>query len=210
MKRLLVCAATIIVSMAILLVCVRVVEVNKNAPSIPIEEFKMTDWVDLDGTFFESLDLENRNGYAIRVDSAHVMSHDEFVNKYCPESSGFLRGFDEKSIVDLEITFRNTDNESGYISLLPMVLIPDRGNTYYIWNAELWALSEPTSAESFTVRIKPDSEFTTHIPFTHNIFDEEGTTYLESIEDTSFRLVASYSPVRKEIQVIPTPSGTST
>lgn len=191
----------IVLFAACVLAGARIVSVNASAVTVPVEHYSMGEWVPLDGTFFQSIDCENREGYSVRVDSAKRVSFNEFMAEHCSDKATPEMDFAEESIVDLEVTIRNEGNERGSIDLLPMILVPERRNEYYIWNADVWEMNEPTSKGLLAFAVKEDTEYTTHIPFTQNNVSGDLTALTVQIEDGNFELTLSNGPVKKVVDI---------
>jgi len=189
----------------LILLSFRIHYVNATAVALPnIEKYSMNEWVVLDGAFLNTRS-ENTQGYSMRATKAELLSYNEYIEKYGLDKSKKMEGFDEKSLVCLEIEVKNVGNEEGRILVFECKLIPDRKNTYFIPSTVLWAESESGLPEDGTARvlqIKADSAYTVHIPYKVNIKDMEGLTeYKTPMKDTSFELVVSNSPVRKVIVI---------
>lgn len=193
---------TLLFIMALILIGVRVHLVNEGSLQMETEHYEMGEWVNLDGTILSSRSSENPNGYSLRINSAQIVSYNEYIEEFGLNKTAVKTGLDEKSVVVLELEVRNVGNDKGGIPLLPMLLTPDRKNTFYIWNDKLWAENEPNSNDSLYLAIKRDSEYATHIPFTMNNFDDQLTAFKAPITDSRFTLCVANAPVRKVIDVV--------
>lgn len=194
-----------LLGIVLLAVCVfvgvRIVSVNAHAVTVPVEHYSMNEWVSLDGTFFQSAESEYKEGYSIKIDSAKRVSLNEFIAEHCLDRVTPEMDFAEESIIDLEVSIKNEGNEHGAIELLPMILVPERKNEYYIWNADVWEMSEPTSKDLLAFAVKVDTEYTTHIPFTRNNVSGDTTSLTIPILDNSFELTLSNGPVKKVVDI---------
>ncbi|MDR0515253.1 MAG: DUF5028 domain-containing protein [Coriobacteriaceae bacterium] len=182
-------------------VAFRVCQVNAGAVDIATEYHQMGEWVELEGRFFTSRTSEDTHGYSIRVNSAKLMSYNEFIRRYGTDKGHVKEGFDLVNVVDLEVEVRNVGSETGRIPLLPMQLVPERKNTYLIWNDYLWVENEPNSEGMMFLAIKTDTEYTTHIPFARNLSDGKGGEFMRPLDDTRFELLVSNMPLRTVIVV---------
>lgn len=182
----------------------RIWHVNSTAikmASDNVEHYQMGEWVQLNGAFLANI-KENTDGYAIRVNSAELISYNEYIERYALDPTRTVDGLDEKSVICLDIDVKNEGNDNGAILLFECKLIPERKNTYYLYSSELWAESVPLSKGTVTLAIRADSEFHTMIPFRINDTDLVNyTAYRSPIPDTDFELTISNSPVRKVIDV---------
>lgn len=186
----------------LVLLSVRIYCVNVDVLHIETEHHPMGEWVELDGTILSSSSSENPAGYSIKVNSAQAVSYDEYVAAFGTDAAASPKGLGEKSVVVLDMEIRNVGNDKWGIPLLPMRLIPERKNTYFIWNDDLWAESEPNAKDATHLVTRVDSEYETHLPFTINNFDDEFTAFKTPITDTRFTLVLSNAPVRRVIDVV--------
>lgn len=200
-KRIVVIAAVVVILAAAALIGLRVYQVNAGALRIPTEHYQMGEWIDLSDTILDSKTSEFP-GYSIKVDGAKVVSYNEYIEKHGIDKQKVEPGLDEKSVIDLEVEVKNVDNDKGGIPLMSLLLIPDRKNGYYIWNDDLWVQSEPNSKDMMFLALKPNSEYTTHLPYTRNIFDGAKGAFEKPIDDTHFSLVVANVPTRKVIDVV--------
>ncbi|RDB69875.1 hypothetical protein C1876_05645 [Eggerthella sinensis] len=195
----------IIVASILALVCavgVRIYFVNANATAIEVEHYGMGEWVDLDGAFIYKRDIENTQGYSIKVNSARLMSYNEYIEEYGQDEGNTVEGLDGQSVVCLEVEAKNVGNEDGAIFIFDCKLIPKRKNDYFMYARHLWEESEPNAKDAFHLRLAKDSEYTTFIPYKVNINDEENQIeYKQPITDASFEFIVSNAPVRKVIDV---------
>ena len=97
----------------------------------------------------------------------------------------------------LEVSVKNTANLNGWLSLYYYMLTSaDHTFTLYL-NSTLFELAAPSSNGELNIRIKPNSEYTFHIPYGY---------FSERIDiarmDTKYNMVVSHYPVRKECNVL--------
>lgn len=177
---------------------VRIWWVNANLPSIPLEYYQMGEWVPLEGAFQNGASSEQTSGYSLMVESAEVVTYDEYLERHGAEPTG-SRG-DVRCVVDVTLHIRNEGAEQGGINVFQMVLTPERGNEYLICDVmsekALWPQVEPNADSS--VSIRPGTEYVTHIPYVFNGGEE---VYGREVADRTFTLLASRMPVRKMIFV---------
>jgi hypothetical protein len=187
-----------IVVVLLLGVTARIWWVNTSYPTIDLEYYEMGEWVALDGAFQDGTTSENTRDYSLMVESAEVMTYDEYLEKYGVEASG-THG-DARCVVDVTLRIRNDGTEQGGINIFQMVLTPVRGNEYLICDVmnedALWPQVEAGADSS--VSIRPGTEYVTHIPY---VFNGGTEVYEREIMDTEFTLLASRMPVRKMIKV---------
>ena len=186
----------IVFGIAICALELRICYVNITAEHPHVETYQMNEWVELNGNFQEE-SAEETTGYAVRVNSARLLTYKEFIEQYngnidcLPESARPI------GIVDVEVSVKNTANLSGWLSLYYYMLTSaDHTFTLYL-NSTLFELAAPSSNGELNIRIKPNSEYTFHIPYGY---------FSERIDiarmDTKYNMVVSHYPVRKECNVL--------
>lgn len=172
--------------------------VNANLPSIPLEYHQMGEWVPLEGAFQNDTSSEQTQGYSLMVESAEVVTYDEYLERHGATASG-AHG-DVRCVVDVTLRIRNEGAEQGGINIFQMVLVPERGNEYLICDVmsekALWPQVEPNADSS--VSIRPGTEYVTHIPYVFNGGEE---VYEREVNDRDFKLLLSRMPVRKMVKV---------
>lgn len=188
----------------------RIAWVNINAEHFTEEHYSMGEWVDLSGTYFESPDWENYDGYYLRVNNAEILTLDEYRSKYGngKYANSEIAGMNgnEKNILVVDYDIRNDDNTEGGIAYLHHSLIPESKNIDYSIDNELWKISEPESEDALgTVGILPGTEYTSHVPYTFVSNPPYFQTYDYEIRmpvtDRKFELIVSNGPVRKIIDI---------
>lgn len=192
--------------LAVVVACavgVRIYVVNATAVTFPEEHHPMGEWVDLDGAFLSKKNTENTEGFSIRVNSARLMSYNDYIKEFGLDKTKVEEGFDTKSILNLEVEERIDARASGQIvfHLFGADLIPARKNNYLIFDRNLLQESEPTGDSIDNPLVfSPDGTYTENIPFKMNVGDT-GAAHREPITDTSFEFIISNVPVRKIIDI---------
>ncbi len=201
MKRLLLALLGLVVTCA---VGARIWWVNESMPRIPVETYGAGEWVALDGAFQE-LANEQTKGYSLRVDSAKVVSYDEYLRAHGVEPAEPSKFGDAKSVVDVAISVRRDASSSGDggLNMFDMVLVPARKNEYFMVSigggeegCALWPQVQKNAG--FWVSIRPGTEYTMHVPYVIN--SSGARIFKNPIEDRDFELVASRMPVQKLIR----------
>ncbi len=193
--RLAVLAVVIVVVAGI---AARIWWVNANLPCIPVEYYQMGEWVALDGAFQDGSDREQTQGYSIMIESAEVVTYDEYLERHGAVPTG-THG-NARCVADVTLRIKNDGTEQGGINIFQMVLTPARGNEYLICDImsdeALWLKTEPNANSS--VSIRPGTEYEIHIPYVFNGGDE---VYAHDITDHDFTFLASRMPTRKMIRI---------
>ena len=189
----------IIALFVVVSVTARIWWVNVSLPRIPLEYYNEGEWVALEGAF-QSDSSEQTQGYSLMVEDAEVMTYDEYLKRQGggpqePSSFG-----DARCVVDVSVRIKNDGGEEGGIYVFQMVLVPERANEYLICDVmgsnALWP--QVQEGASSGVRVRPGTEFLTHIPYVFNGGEE---VYGREVEDRTFTLLVSRMPVRKMIVV---------
>ena len=178
-RRRAVVAVGVLALVAVVAIGVRIWWVNANLPSIPLEYYQMGEWIPLEGAFQNGTSSEQTQGYSLMVESAEVVTYDEYLKRHGAAPTG---------------------THGDVRCVVQMVLTPERGNEYLICDVmseeALWPQAEPNADSS--VSIRPGTEYVTHIPYVFNGGEE---VYGREVTDHSFTLLASRMPVRKMIVV---------
>lgn len=192
-------AVAVAVFVAAVGIAMRIWWVNTNLPSIPVEYYQMGEWVALEGAFQDGGDREQTQGYSLMVESAEVVTYDEYLERHGVVPTG-SHG-DAHCVVDVALRIKNEGSDQGGINIFQMVLTPARGDEYLICDImsdeALWLKTEPNADSSVSVR--PGTEYVTHIPYVFNGSDE---VYSRNIADRDFIFLASRMPVRKMVRVM--------
>lgn len=180
-------------------VVARIWWVNTALPQIPLEYYDTGEWVPLEGAFQNNAD-EGTDHYSFLLESAEVMTYDQFLKRYGDGTQALGEHGDSRCVVDVQLRIRNDGEDEGGFNAFQMVLVPERANEYLICDMmrddSLWP--QVQQGTGFDVRIRPGTEYVAHIPYVFNGNDE---VYYRDVEDRSFTLLASRMPERKMIRV---------
>lgn len=175
----------------LLLITVRIVNVNTDYLQIPEERYSLNQWVELNGAFQES-DAENTSGYSVRILGAEQLTYDEFLEKYGasenpPEGKGYL-----DTVVDVEYEFRNEGNSDGYLLLIQYMI----AGPYYtlIFDSDLWSVCTPSGEGQIATTLKENTTYSFHVPY---VF---AGGYSKDLSDEKLMAVVSRVPVKKMIE----------
>lgn len=179
------------------------VRTNRNKISQQVETYFMGKTVDIGNNFFSD-SVEAPNGYAIRVNSAELVSYEDLLTS-CGVDPADL-GFSEEIPLPqytymVNVTISNEENETGAIMALNYALYNQSLKIpvdYYLWGL----MDESFSGEP-GFRLRTNSEKNITIPFTPMALDtrtnnQEITRRMESEE---FYFCVSEFPVRKQIAI---------
>lgn len=197
-KKYVVPIAVIACLVCIFCFAIRIYTVNAEALSIPNVTHQIGDKVELDGSFIEAA-KEKTQGYALKVNDARLISYDEYLAEHGIEQSESV-SYENKSIVELEVTFYNAGNDDGFLDVMGYKLIPERGDEYFVIDSALWRLVEDNApSDVAAMTLIPDSEYTTCIPFVRNTSAE--LAYSSDIDDTNWDLYISNAPVKNIVAI---------
>lgn len=199
--------AAAILAAAVTAVCLRIAFVNESAFRIPVRTVGMGRWLELDGAF-HNVSIERTDGYSIRVERAEVMSEKGYLDVYGTDPNGAPADADTaESLIVLTLDVKNSSNTEGGIGLVDTKLIPARGDSAFLFDAGLWARSEPAFSgleegdQSINgITLLPDTSYTTHVPFAWN--GAGGVPESLLAQGSPLDLVMSSSPVRNQIRVV--------
>ena len=208
-RRVVVAVACVAVAIA---VGVRIWWVNANSIVIPVERYGMDEWVELEGTYAYMV-LDFSDGYSVKVESAEVMSAQEYLDRYA-EGSSYEPDNPDEALVVVNLVVRNNrpsdideaDIESvGAINMLNTIMIPhNAGGMMYTVDKFLWCEAEEAFEDNLImwVGVMPGTEYTMHCPYilAHVVNTDPSIGADKPVSDT-FDLVLGNFPVRREIEV---------
>lgn len=173
--------------------------VNTALPRIPLEYYDAGEWVELEGAFQNSAE-EGTDDYALMVESATIMTYDEYLRRHGDGSQRTGEHGDARCVVDVAVRMRNDGEDDGGLNTFQMVLVPERANEYLICDViqqdSLWPQVQEGAGSN--VHIRPGTEYVAHIPY---VFNGGSEVYDREVGDRDFTLLASRMPVRKMICV---------
>lgn len=187
-KKIVLCVVSLVL---LLLIIVRIVNVNTNVLMIPEERYSQNQWVELNGAFQES-DKENTEGYSVRILGAEQLTYDEFLKKYGASENPPEGKDDIETVLDVEYEFRNIGNSDGYLLLIQYMI----AGPYYslIFDSTLWSVCTPTGGGQIATALKEDSTYSFHVPY---IF---AGGYSKDLTGEELMAVVSRVPVKKMIE----------
>lgn len=192
----------LVAAFAVAAACViaaRIWLVNTTLPRIPLEYHDAGEWVELEGAFQNSA-KEGTENYALMVESATIMTYDEYLRRHGDGSHQTGEHGDERCVVDVAVRIRNDGEDDGGLNTFQMVLVPERANEYLICDVmqqdSLWPQVQQGAGSN--VHIRPGTEYVAHIPY---VFNGGAEVYDREVGDRDFTLLASRMPVRKMIRV---------
>lgn len=185
----------LLVGVCATVVC-RIVVVNAEALTVPVDSYELGEEVALDGSFV-TVSKEATKGYSLTVDSVRQLSPNDYVSEH-GRTNVAVEGFDQKSIVEVNVTIANDGNAKGYLDVMGYRLVPERGNEYYVVDSSLWRMVEPNApGDTSVLTLAPDSEYSVSIPFVRNASGDEA--YSVPIDDRGFTLHVADALVAKTV-----------
>ncbi len=186
---------------------IRIWYVNKNTVYPEVEFYNMQEYIPVENDIFWN--DENAKGYSIKVNSAKIMSLDEFVSEHGLEN--LENAFTEEAIsseypemiVDVKITIKNSnlidmgDLTGAFVAEYRLIDKDCRISR----DPRLFAMCNPTVGTASNVLIRPDSEMEIDIPFGFSPNDKVWPIPEKRIRDGKFSLAVSLYPVRKVINI---------
>jgi hypothetical protein len=192
MKKTLFCFLAILLAVG---VGARIWYVNATAAQEKIETYNQSEWVPLDGNFQDNSD-EKTQGYSVCVQSAKLITYEDFIKRYKPKEDPVKPENRPKHLIDLTIGVKN-DHSTGYLSTIQTYL--QYQNDILMMDPDLWGIMEPKCKGALSLKLKPDSQASIHIPYPPNLQEEkEQGNYLRNQD---YYLVVSEYPIKKMIHV---------
>ena len=158
----------------------------------------MGEWVPLSGDFCTSAE-EKTDGYSLRVDAAKRYTYAEYMQETEHPEQYFGETI-QSPVLELTLTLRNTDNTDGLLPVSQFNLLNENRTIYNRYDPLYAGLKNPLLESSFGVTIRPQTEFTVHLPFTMQ-YGPENCSFLEENDSGVYYLVISRYPVRKEVKI---------
>ncbi len=191
---------------AMLLVAARIAWVNTRALTYPTAHHPMGEWVELDGAFIYERDSESTDDYSLRVDSAELLSYNEYVERYGDDPSKLQpenAAYNTKSILCLNVDLRN-QGKDGQFFIGEAKVLPAGAIKALRLDRQLWMESNKNIDEALMyISVYPNTEFTLHIPFITNAVaytDTQGR-YAQDLDVGDASFVVSTAPVRHIIDL---------
>lgn len=209
-------AILIVVSVCVIALVARIWVVNATAITIPKEEYGMRETVSLDGAFSE-YKTENTDGYSLRINAAHRMSIQEYLDTYAVNSPTEEASYaipndvtdsQAKTLLVLDIEIINNksqDDERGYLDSLGWFIASARHPERWIRVENgLLQCSVPQIQDEFRLSIKPQTTYLLHVPFavgrTNAPFPSSvDDTYIPELDAGSYEFIVTKAPIRKVV-----------
>ena len=176
MKKILTTVAALLL---ISILGVRIWYINSSVITIPVETYKVGEWVELDGAF-QDVSYENTDGYSLRVKSAAIKSYSDFVREYGESEDYMEEDIRPELVLDVEFEFQYFV-EGRYFTMVP--------------NSSLWFLTVPKGEGQMGFVLDQDTSFEFHVPY---IFRQMGSVELTG---EKIHIIASRAPVKKMIEI---------
>ena len=119
--------AWVIVGILLIAAMIRIAYVNITAPQLEIENYKMNEWVNLDGSFFRSNE-EKTVGYSVKVTDYEVISREDYLKKYNLEDTSVSEENNFSYFMELTVSVMNDNNEDGKVMIADWVLVGKNGD----------------------------------------------------------------------------------
>ena len=192
---------------AVLCICavaVRIWWVNAHAVQLPVERYDEGQWLEI-GAAFNYSNEEKMDGYAFRVNSVEVMTPNEYLRKYGKDDVRKVDRGNERTILAVNLTMRNSDNTEGGIKSYLWKVVPASRSTMYSPDNELWSHAVKNTESLSMFSVVPGTEVTTVVPFRGLTDNDYGGSWSdmkrEPIKDSRFEFVLTNLPVRKLIDM---------
>lgn len=186
-----------------------------NGEQLPysVSVHKVGDTVQLQGAFAE-YSYENTDGFSFTVQSAELMSINEYVDRYSkdgalPDLSYDTTDRDAATLAVLDIVIRNDKSENderGYLDSIGWSLIPRNQKERWLRvDNQLFNLSVPQLGGDYRLSIRPGTEYTIHVPFSTTVTDgfpsQTGLGHKPTLESGDYDFIATNLPVRHIVKV---------
>lgn len=191
----------------------RVHQVNSKSSTYRVETHKIGELVELNGAFAEYA-TENTNGFSFLIQSAELMSVNEYVSQYAKSDDISNNPLDStdlnaKTLVVLEIVIRNQKSEEaerGYLDSLGWSVIPSAHKERWLRvDSTLFNLSVPQLEGAFQLSVRPGTEFTVYVPFSTTVLDkfpaQSSMSHRPTLDSGSYDFIATNLPVRHVVKV---------
>lgn len=185
----------------------RVEDVNTEAISIDEETCGLGEWLEMGDSYYSTQADEETRGYAFRIDSACVMTPNEYLERYSSDGTKSAGSDDSDSnvVVATSMTIRNAGSSDGGVMAWQWHMVPSSNCDDYTIDSDLLAHVKPAVAESLQFSVPAGEERSATFPFTGEMnpayfaaWDERGRPV---VRDRAARLVMANLPVRKVFQL---------
>ena len=160
------------------------------------------DVVELDGSFTDTA-TENTKGYSVTVESAELLSYEDFMNRF-DRPLDYLSENSRKSTVLLKLKYVNQGNETGGVSTSRLFLFNNSFSQYFAFDSDYFSIANPQIDRKVQgIRIRPGTEYVIYYPYILE-YGPELKSYLDILQPhttESFYLQVSMYPVKNLIKV---------
>ena len=117
----------VLVGILLIAAIIRIAYVNITAPQLEVENYKMNEWVSLDGSFFRSNE-EKTEGYSVKVTDYEVISREDYLKKYNLKDTSVSEENSFSYFMELTVSVMNENNENGKVMIADWVLVGKNGD----------------------------------------------------------------------------------
>lgn len=189
-----------VLALLVLAVGIRIWWINTTGFQFPVEICEMGEWVPLEGDFFYS-SAENTDGYSVRLESAEVLSYEEFMARFDTDTEylGVQSRFD---VILLQVGFQNEDNIDGGVFIRDMNLLNGTLSAYYNRDDLYMEIANEKVGASEGISVQPGTEASMYMVYT-TIARADNVTFLDQHageSDVPMYLNVSQYPAKKLIR----------
>ncbi len=165
--------------------------VNKITQNPPVETFECGDEVVMGKDILINDSME---GYSIKVNSAQVLTYEEFLDKYNIEDE---YTYVPEKVYDVEIVLKNINALSGIGVNLSEFYIQGKAVCASL-DTNLYSSVNPSLNGILAIALRENTEITIHLPFAL-YQDNFRTDTWENLESYEMSLIVTLYPVKKRI-----------
>ena len=194
------------------LLAARIYQVNLDMLGYPEDIHGVGETVELKGAFAEYAH-EDTDGYKVIVNSARLMSRNEYVAQYAAEQANPVANPQDKTdwsaptLAVFDLTIRNEKSladERGYLDSIGWDVVPEREKHRWLRIDEVFRLSVPQIEGASQLSIKPGTEYVLHVPFsslTGSAFPAPmGDFYASELSPGYYSLILTNVPIRHVVR----------
>ncbi len=198
--------AIIISAVCIILIAAyftRFAYLNITAEKPQIKIYNQNEFVEYDNNFFYR-NTENRNGYSVKVLSAKLLPIKDYLKTINLTYDDYCKMYSEHEhlikdyILDVNIIIKNTGNTEGNFDRLDTRV--NAANYCFQCDDELFSFIYPYLADSFSFKVRENTEYEMHIPFSLIPADEAVLSF-DDIKNDDLHLNISQYPIKKMIKL---------
>ena len=186
--------------LAVMLVGLRICQVNADVKQPLVTVYREGEYVPLGEDYFYQ-EQEKSPGYEVKVISSEMKPFAAFVEEYGQTEDYIDEWMRATYVIDVKVTIKNTNTDEKIGRGIDLIdtQIQAVNDTIQVNNA-LFSLVEPKLSGQTGFRVRPGTEFTTHLPFMRPGYKDKYESESAFLGKDYYLLLSMY-PTKKMIEL---------